>query len=94
MLSCKEVTGLVSDSLDRALPVRQRMAVRMHLLLCKACARYERQLLFIREVVRRLPEDGEHPPSPSAPALPTAARERIRRSLDAQISSSSPDNSS
>jgi len=91
MLSCKEVTRLVSESLDRQLPLRQRLAVRMHLLLCKACTRYRRQLLFIKKVVPLIkkvvphfPVDIEEPSSSSAPSLPPEARERIKRSLKAQ----------
>ena len=89
MLSCKDVTVLVSQSLDDTLPLRQRMAVRLHLLLCRACTRYRRQLLFLREVMRRFPGDEPASPPPSAPALPVAARERIRRAVDTELGKSS-----
>src|SRR4030067_30317 len=54
MLSCKAVTQLISESMDRSLPLGKRIGVRIHLLMCLFCARYERQLLLIRETVRRL----------------------------------------
>ena len=54
MLSCKDVTRLISESMDRSLPLGKRVGVRLHLLICKFCVRYERQLLLIRETVRRL----------------------------------------
>ena len=81
MLSCEEVTRLVSESLDRQLPLRQRLAVRMHFLFCEACTRYEKQLLFIRKLVRHFPADIEDTTPSSAPALSLEARERIKRSL-------------
>ncbi len=51
MLVCRDVTELVSDYLERALPVRQRLAVRLHLLRCEACRRYIDQM---RKTVRLL----------------------------------------
>jgi hypothetical protein len=42
MLSCREVTERASDYLDRALPLRQRLAVRLHLFMCQHCRRYLR----------------------------------------------------
>jgi len=47
MLTCKEVSELVSLALDRRLPLSKRMAVRLHLLVCKMCSRYQQQLKFI-----------------------------------------------
>lgn len=44
MLSCREVTDKASDYLDDALPLGQRMALRMHLAMCRHCRRYLRQL--------------------------------------------------
>jgi predicted anti-sigma-YlaC factor YlaD len=40
MLVCRDVTELVSDYLDHALPVRRHLAVGLHLLRCEACRRY------------------------------------------------------
>ena len=48
MLTCKEATALVSESLDRRLPIRQRLALRLHLTMCDLCSRYKRHLLFVR----------------------------------------------
>jgi anti-sigma factor ChrR (cupin superfamily) len=47
MLSCREVVENVDALLDGDLSWRKRMAVRMHLLLCHRCRRYERQLRFL-----------------------------------------------
>ncbi|MBE0604998.1 MAG: zf-HC2 domain-containing protein [Deltaproteobacteria bacterium] len=77
MLSCKDVTRLLSESMDRSLPLGKRVGVRFHLLICRFCARYERQLLLIRETVRRLAAAEEIP----GETLSAEARERIRKSL-------------
>ncbi len=48
MFSCKDVSQLVSESLDRALPFYQRVLVWMHLLMCKYCSRCREQFETIR----------------------------------------------
>lgn len=81
MRSCKEVTRLVSQSLDRPLALRERIALWLHLRVCKLCARYRRQLLLLREAIRRHPDRLEGHKPPSSPSLSPEARERIKRSL-------------
>jgi len=53
MRSCKEVTALVVAREDRTLPVTERLALRMHLAICKACPRFERQMLTMRNAMRQ-----------------------------------------
>ena len=77
MLSCKDVTQLLSESMDASLPVGKRVGVRLHLLICKFCLRYKRQLLLIRETARRLAAIDDIP----GETLSAEARERIRKSL-------------
>ena len=50
MFNCKEVTYMVSESLDRELPFLQRMGIRMHLFMCKFCSRFRKQLLLFTKV--------------------------------------------
>jgi hypothetical protein len=50
--SCKEVIRIISDSMDSTPSFKQRIAVRLHILICKWCARYQRQLLLIRSLLR------------------------------------------
>jgi len=81
MLSCKDVTRLISESMDRSLPLGKRIGVRLHLLICKFCARYERQLILIRETIRRFSASVEAPGEPSGETLTEEAKERINKSL-------------
>lgn len=39
MYSCKEVSRLISESMDRTLPFYQRVLMQLHLMVCKYCAR-------------------------------------------------------
>ena len=77
MLSCKDVTQLLSESMDASLPIGKRIGVRLHLLICKFCLRYKRQLLLIRETARRLAASEDIP----GETLSAEARDRIRKSL-------------
>ncbi len=77
MLNCHEVTHLVSRSLDRRLSWRERIAVRMHVLICAGCANFVRQMKFLRTAVQRLAQRDP----PGAGGLTAAARARIARTL-------------
>ncbi|MDC6165875.1 MULTISPECIES: zf-HC2 domain-containing protein [unclassified Roseateles] len=51
--SCKQVTHLVLQAEDRALPLRERLAVRLHMLVCKACPRFADQVALMRSASKR-----------------------------------------
>lgn len=52
--SCREVTGAIaSDSLIEA-PAHRRLGVRIHLLLCRHCRRYARQMRAIGQAAREV----------------------------------------
>ena len=70
---------MLSESLDRELSFHQRVGLRMHLLMCKFCSRYQRQLLFLRETVRLYTEHSEDI-EPSI-KVPSEVRERIKRTV-------------
>ena len=51
--SCKQVTHLVLQAEDRTLPLRERLAVRLHMLVCKACPRFADQVALMRSANKR-----------------------------------------
>lgn len=53
MRSCKEVTALVIASEDRELPWMERAALRVHMAMCQACPRFERQVLTMRNAMKQ-----------------------------------------
>ncbi len=81
MLNCKDVTRLISRSMDASLPLGERIGVRIHLLMCKFCARYERQLLQIRETIRSLAAAGDRFEALHGEGLSAEARDRMKKSL-------------
>lgn len=50
--SCKEVAALLIAQEDRSLPLADRLALRMHMAMCDACPRFERQVLTMRRGLR------------------------------------------
>jgi len=53
MLSCKEVSRLLSQGEDRRLTLAERLKLRLHLRVCTACVRFARQIAFLRVVLQR-----------------------------------------
>ena len=56
LTSCKDASHLISQLQDGKLPLRQWMRVRLHLMWCEACKRFEQQLGLLREAMRRYEE--------------------------------------
>lgn len=52
MLKCREVVDNADQLLDGVISRRQRFALKMHLLMCRHCRRYVRQL---RALLRAVP---------------------------------------
>lgn len=49
--SCRTVTEIVSASFSRRLTLRERLRVRMHLLVCTACRNYLSNLKMMGDVL-------------------------------------------
>lgn len=50
-VTCKEASHLISADLDGRLGFGQRLALRLHLLACDACARVKAQMGFLRRAM-------------------------------------------
>lgn len=59
MLSCKEVTRLVSQRQDRALTFGERVVLRLHFAICEGCRNMNEQIHFLRRAMRRLAARGD-----------------------------------
>jgi Putative zinc-finger len=58
MLSCKETARLLSQGEDRKLAFGERVALRLHLAVCKGCRNAGDQLRFLRVAMQELSRDG------------------------------------
>ena len=53
MRTCQEAATLLLAQEDQRLPLRDRLALRLHLAICAACPRFERQLLTMRNAMKQ-----------------------------------------
>ncbi|MDT8363409.1 MAG: zf-HC2 domain-containing protein [Nitrosomonas sp.] len=79
MLNCKQASLLASRAMDEKLSVRERVALKLHLWLCRSCTHFTGQLTFLREAAQhsRMRPDFN---------LTDEARQRIARVLKNQQS--------
>ncbi len=74
MLDCKHASRLVSQSMDRRLSLRERLGLRLHLLICDACTQFSKQMALLQQAARqwrsRIEDD-------TRVSLPDDARQRI-----------------
>ena len=80
MMTCSEAAQLISEQKDHDLGFKDRMGLRMHLLMCRMCKAYKNKLDMISRFARQAGElvlgDG-----PSTVALSADAKERMKRNL-------------
>jgi len=63
MASCREVTRLVSEGLDRDLAFGERVALRVHFMMCKGCRNFEDQMERLRAAVQALSRGEDERPA-------------------------------
>ena len=76
---CKTITWTLGESLDRKLSLRERIQMRLHLFTCAACARYLKQIEFLREAVQA--QNEKLIEEDSSVNLSFAAKERLKNAL-------------
>ncbi|WP_237058942.1 zf-HC2 domain-containing protein [Microbulbifer sediminum] len=52
MKSCREVTRLLSEAQERQLDGGERLALRLHLMICGACRNFSHQMTSLRHIAR------------------------------------------
>lgn len=56
MMKCKQASELLSQGLDRPLSAREKLGLRLHLLICSGCCNTRKQFAFLRQALRRHPD--------------------------------------
>jgi len=81
MFSCERTTELMSASLDTKLPIYERLALNLHLLMCKLCSCCWQQMLLLRTSMHECSERSEEINFMPGHSLSEEACERIKNSL-------------
>ena len=80
MLSCKQSSQLISQSLDRPLTMRERFALKLHLFVCKYCKRFSQQVQTLRVAIKIMVSSIE---SNNNIEMSSAAKKRIADLVEA-----------
>jgi anti-sigma factor ChrR (cupin superfamily) len=77
MLRCKDVSTLIAtDGLDRA-PWPRRVAVALHLMMCRHCRRFARNIKALKRATRAIGKAFEA-------EVPADLEQKLRRRLEVQ----------
>ncbi len=74
MMTCKQASKLISQSLDRPLSWSELMQLKLHLMICGACSRFKKQLNLLRVALQNIRTNVENN---SAITLPLEAKARM-----------------
>jgi predicted anti-sigma-YlaC factor YlaD len=75
MLTCQQMTELVTDYVERRLPFADRVRFQMHLGMCRHCREYLRQIKLVAAALGELRSE-DVPPMPEEVATELLARFR------------------
>jgi hypothetical protein len=84
MLNCKEVSKLVSESIDRKLSWWQQINLWMHIGMCGLCRRFRKDLFYLHEETHHHAEQIERDTVDSDVKLSDESRDRMKQSLESQ----------
>lgn len=84
MLTCKQASQIISQSLDSSLSGSDRMKLKFHLFLCGACTRFSHQLRLLNYAVKRIKLNVEND---SSVQLPLESKARIFQKVSSAIES-------
>ncbi len=80
--SCKQAARLVSMSFERKLTLRESLSMRIHLMMCKTCTFYGRQIKALRSIFTRHEEVLCNTCASDDEKLTADAKDRIQKSLN------------
>lgn len=61
MMNCKQATRLLSDAQERELTLKERVAVKLHVMMCSACRNFGSQMGTLRGLARNYAKgDAQH----------------------------------
>ncbi len=80
MLDCKQTSQLISQSLDRKLTLRERVALQLHLFVCKYCKQFSQHLQTLHVALKLMTRSVE---DNNTIEMPATAKKRISDLVEA-----------
>lgn len=84
MLNCKDMTKLISDSLEGKISVRQRMELWLHIMMCGMCRRFRSNIIELRKRVRGSKALLDQADTVSS-SMPSATKARLADAIKRQL---------
>ncbi len=81
VFKCKDISYLISKSMDKKLSLKQRLGIKFHLMMCDLCRRYKKQLDLIQKAVSLITSSEKSSDDLITP-LPDKTKEKIKKHLD------------
>jgi len=82
MPHCRDASRMVSESMDVRPPFSRRMAMWVHLIMCRYCYRFRCQILFLRKMSCIDAEDAVDAMDGQDAVLSPEARDRLKKIVE------------
>jgi hypothetical protein len=57
MMNCRQATELISESQERSLTLREKMSLRVHVMMCSGCKNFSLQVPFLSNAMTAYAKD-------------------------------------
>lgn len=81
MLTCKQVSESLEERDYESLPLSQKMGLKLHVVMCIFCRRYNKQRMIMHDIFRRLRQREANDEVLTGEHLSTSARARMQERL-------------
>lgn len=81
MLRCKQVSAALASANYWELPLRKRIGLRLHVMLCVFCGPFNRFIMLFQDTTRNYLQHEQEDPPPPDMQLPGEAKKRMIDSL-------------
>ena len=81
MLTCKQASQIISQSLDNPLSWQDRLRLKFHLFICNACTHFNQQLHLLNTAVKKIIQITE---SDNTIQLSLEAKARITKDFESR----------
>lgn len=83
---CEDITYLISKSMDAELSFREKWQIRIHIIGCILCHRYQDQLRKIETAIKKSVHNFENDTTVKKDTLSPESYSRIKSSIDKHLS--------
>lgn len=77
MKKCREITELIEQGREQRLPLKQRIEVKIHLMMCKLCRNFAKDTAFLDHLLKKIK-------TIRRPELSSAEKIQIKRAVKNQ----------